>query len=140
MDLEPRDWSFFPKQEDIEVRDSITGTLRGEPELPTIPSRKQLTSWEPHYTLTLNVSHEQWLAERSRRAMIVLRDCVEATKTKLGGIPVVTGTRFSVSQLFSELADSDAIQEIAENFEVDEKPMRKLLHALSVYLDRPVYR
>jgi uncharacterized protein (DUF433 family) len=80
---------------------------------------------------------DQWLADRSSEALLALRDYVEATPQKLGGIPVFQGTRFSIPQLFTELADSDAVHDIADNFELDEEKLRKFLRAFAVYLNKP---
>ena len=78
-------------------------------------------------------------ATSRRQALRTLVDCVEIDPQKLGGVPVLAHTRFSVAQLFAELADSgsDAIDEIAENYEVDPELLRQFLHAFAVYVDKP---
>lgn len=61
------------------------------------------------------------------------KEYIESSPTKLGGIPVLRGTRFSITQLLAELADSDIIEEIAEDFELDANQIKGGLHALSRY-------
>ncbi|HEX3314800.1 MAG TPA: DUF433 domain-containing protein [Gemmataceae bacterium] len=75
--------------------------------------------------------------QRARHALSTLSDCVEIDPKKLGGVPVLANSRFSVAQLFGELADSDAIAEIADNFEVDLELLRRFLHAFAVCIDQP---
>lgn len=85
-----------------------------------------------------SLAPEQWIAKQTHLAMVALNECVERLPSKLGGIPVVKGTRFAVSQLFIELADSDEIDEIADNYEVDAHQLKKIMQALSVCLDEPM--
>lgn len=62
---------------------------------------------------------------------------VEITPDKLGGTPVLSGTRFSVSQLFAELAESKAVYEIAQDFSLDPGQLQECLHAFAVLYDQP---
>jgi uncharacterized protein (DUF433 family) len=77
-------------------------------------------------------------ARRAREAMVALQECVEVSPEVLGGVPVLRGTRFSVPQLFAELADSSGLAELADDFELDPALLQRFLHALAVYLDKPV--
>ena len=79
-----------------------------------------------------------WITSQSSKAMLALKDCVEISGEKLGGVPVLRGTRFSIPQLFAELAESNALVEISQDFEIDVELARKFLHALAVYLNKPV--
>lgn len=76
------------------------------------------------------------IAERTRQAMGVLSQSIERDPRKLSGVPVLAGTRFSVPQLFAELSDSDSIDEIADEFQLDAEQIRVFLQALSVFLNR----
>ena len=69
--------------------------------------------------------------------MVALNDLIEVNPRKLGGVPVLKSTRFSIGQLLSVLADSAAVSEIASDFELDEEQVRQVLHALGVYLSHP---
>lgn len=73
--------------------------------------------------------------ERLRFAAAALRDCVEISPLKFGGVPVLRGTRFSIAQVLSHLVDGDSVDEIAENFELDHEQITTVLHSLSAYLD-----
>lgn len=86
----------------------------------------------------LDPAIREWLEQRAQQALRTLVDCVEIDSQKLGGVPVLARTRFSVAQLFGELADSDAIAEIADNFDVDEELLRRFLHAFAVCVDKPL--
>ena len=69
--------------------------------------------------------------------MVALNDLIEVNPRKLGGVPVLKSTRFSIGQLLSELADSAAVSEVASDFELDEEQVRQTLHALAVFLNHP---
>ena len=84
------------------------------------------------------LTSEAWLAERARWAASALRGSVEIDPTKRSGIPVLKGTRFTISQLFAELADGRSILEIAENFDLDLATMKQLLQGFATHLDRPM--
>lgn len=84
------------------------------------------------------LTHEAWLAERMLWATSVLRDCVEVDPQKRSGIPVLKGTRFTVAQLFAELADGRSVVEIAEDFELDLDNIKALLQGFATHLDRPI--
>lgn len=84
------------------------------------------------------LSQEAWLAEHVKSAPSVLCDCVEVNPNKRGGIPVLKGTRFTVAQLFAELADGRSVIELAEAFELDLDNMKALLQGFSTHLDRPM--
>ncbi|NQT36684.1 MAG: DUF433 domain-containing protein [Planctomycetes bacterium] len=115
-----------------------------EPLIPRayVPDRKESRDWRPQGDAgTLQwLSGEAQIGEHLRQASLALRTVVEINARKLGGIPVLKGTRFSVAQILSQIADGDSVSDIAENFELDGEQVSTLLHALAAYLDRPVYR
>jgi len=82
-------------------------------------------------------TEEEWLAERAKHALLLLRESVEVNPGKHGGIPVLRGTRFTVSQLFAEMSEGRGIIDIAADFELDPDLLRKLLEGFSVHFDRP---
>ncbi len=81
---------------------------------------------------------EEWLAERARHSMTVLRECVEVSPGKQGGVPVLRGTRFTVAQLFAEIGEGRSLPEIAADFGLDLGLMKKLMEGLAIQLDRPL--
>ncbi len=61
---------------------------------------------------------------------------VEIDPKRQGGIPVLRGTRFRISQLLSELAEGDSVSEIADNLDLNEKDIKDFLNELSVMIER----
>lgn len=53
-----------------------------------------------------------------------------------GGIPVLSGTRFRVSQLLSELADGMSISEIAYDLDLRERDIKDFLNELSIMIEK----
>jgi uncharacterized protein (DUF433 family) len=80
----------------------------------------------------------QWLTQRAQYATQELSDCVEFNPNKLGGAPVLKGTRISVSQVLAELGDGQSAEEVAADFDLDVRLVKKLVQGLAVCLDRPV--
>jgi uncharacterized protein (DUF433 family) len=129
---------FRSKQDAITLRTRLPSELR-QP-IPYVLDWKREQLW-PVRDIPVNVfvlEQEHWLEDQSRRAMAVLGEYVEASPHKLGGVPLFRGTRFSISQFLTELADSDAVDQVADNFEVNKDFLRNFLHAFAVYLNRPV--
>jgi len=72
------------------------------------------------------------------QSLVAATKYVETRPKKLGGTPVLKGTRFSLSQLFAELADSDAVKDIAVDFDLDADQLQSCLHAFALFFyDRP---
>jgi uncharacterized protein (DUF433 family) len=81
---------------------------------------------------------EEWLAERTKYALVSLHDCVEVDPDKVGGVPVLRGTRFTVAQLFAEISEGRSLPDIAEGFRLDLEQLKKVMEGLSIHLDRPL--
>jgi len=107
-----------------------------------VPERKERRDWlvQTDFRPIRWLSGEEQIGEQLRQASLALRTCVEISVKKLGGVPVLKGTRFSVAQVLSQIADGDSVQELAENFELDRQQVSTLLHALAAYLDRPFFK
>jgi uncharacterized protein (DUF433 family) len=86
------------------------------------------------------LSPEEWLAERARHAMLMLRDCAEVNPRKRGGVPVLKGTRFTLAQILAEIAEGRSVTELAEDFDLDLEIIKQFLEGLSIYFDRPAFR
>jgi uncharacterized protein (DUF433 family) len=80
---------------------------------------------------------EEWYSEWALWGHDALRNSVEIDPGRRGGIPVLKGTRFTVGQTLSELADSSGVSEVAAQFDLDEKVIRKLLYGLALLADKP---
>jgi uncharacterized protein (DUF433 family) len=80
----------------------------------------------------------QWLTQRAQHATRELSDCVEWNTNKLGGAPVLKGTRISAAQVLAELGEGQSAEEVAADFDLDVMLVKKLVQGLAVCLDRPV--
>jgi uncharacterized protein (DUF433 family) len=86
------------------------------------------------------LSDEKWIAERLQYSLVLLKDWIEVDPLKRSGVPVLRGTRFTVSQMLAELADGRSSVELAEDFDLDIVVIQNVLHGFSIYLDRPASR
>ena len=84
--------------------------------------------------------HEQWIAERLRFAVIMLRESVTLDPEIRGGVPVLKGTRVPIAQLLAEIADDASVSEIADDLDLDVGLIVKLLEGIAIHLDRPFFR
>jgi uncharacterized protein (DUF433 family) len=62
----------------------------------------------------------------------------EINPGRRGGVPVLKGTSFTLSQVLAELSDSSGVEEVAQNFELDPAVIRQMLEGLSLVLMRPL--
>ncbi len=83
---------------------------------------------------------DQWLADRLEHASRELDDCVELNPEKLGGIPVLKGTRISVAQIMAEIGEGSSAAEVSADFDLDVALVKRLVKGLALCLDRPVLR
>lgn len=52
-----------------------------------------------------------------------------------GGVPVLKGTRISIGQLLAELAETPAIPELADSWDVCPDTLKKVIEGLAIYFD-----
>lgn len=118
---------------------ALAGTLRNPPPEPIPLPRKDTGVWDVqyYYITPIKAEHERWLVGRRALALSTIHECVEINPEKLSGTPVFRGTRFSIAQFFAELADSDAVKEVATNYDLDEHVLSTFLHAFALYLNKP---
>ena len=83
---------------------------------------------------------DQWLTERTQHASRELSDCVELSPQKLGGVPVLKGSRISVAQILAEIGEGRSADEVAADFDLDAALVKRLVQGLAVCLDRPTSR
>ena len=81
------------------------------------------------------MSAESWITERSRQAMLMLRETVVIDPEIRNGVPVLKGTRFTISQLLAEIADGRNVEQLARAFALDIERIRDFLHGLAIHLD-----
>lgn len=66
-----------------------------------------------------------------------LSACVDIDPNIRGGVPVLKGTRFTVSEALAEIADSEAVEDISRNFDLELSSLKELLNGLSLLLNQP---
>jgi uncharacterized protein (DUF433 family) len=67
----------------------------------------------------------------------MLNAAVEINPRRMGGVPVLKGTRLTVAQALGELADSMGVTEVADSLDVEPNLIREMLNGLSLMLTRP---
>jgi len=102
-------------------------------------SMNQAKGWESVYPIsdTIINNRKSITSLRIYRALGQLREHIEINPDKLNGTPVLRDTRFKISQLFAQFAEGDNITDLAEDLDLDQENLKKLLHAFSVIIDRP---
>ena len=80
----------------------------------------------------------RWFYECVLYSQAALRKTVEVDQKKRGGIPVMKGTRFTVSQALAELAESRGVEEVAKRCALEPNAIRDLLFGLSAAVERPI--
>jgi uncharacterized protein (DUF433 family) len=80
---------------------------------------------------------EEWYSECALWGHDALRNSVEIDPGRRSGVPVLKGTRFTVGQTLSELAESAGVPEVAAQFDLDEKVIRDFLYGLALLADKP---
>jgi uncharacterized protein (DUF433 family) len=105
-------------------------------------SYQPLQSWfeEAQSLKPYSLSREEWLAERLRFAVIILRNSVDIDPEIRGGVPVLKNTRIPISQIIAEVADDSKISDIADDFNLDINILANLFEGIAIHLDRPFNR
>lgn len=116
-----------------------------EPQENVIEARKMRSAFQqwfkaPNVPKLRGIRDEQWIEERLRFAVSVLRESVTVDPDIRGGVPVLKGTRIPVSQILAEIADDASVSEIAQDLDLDAELLVKLLEGMAIHLDRPFLR
>lgn len=80
---------------------------------------------------------ERWVTECLTFGYQSLDNAVDVDPDIHGGVPVLHGTRFTVSQALAEIAETRGPADFAEDFGLDVESVRRLLVALSLVFQRP---
>jgi uncharacterized protein (DUF433 family) len=80
------------------------------------------------------------LSVRLTYGTLLLKECVDIDPDRMGGIPVLAGTRFPVAQVLGELADGTTVSKLAKNFNLDAELIASFLRGIAIHLDRPFSR
>jgi uncharacterized protein (DUF433 family) len=131
-------------------------TKTNRPEIPWnikkyIPTKEEysfpkdfqtIQTWFKNYTVpkAASISRDEWIVVRLHYAAMILRDSVEIDPEIRGGVPVLKGTRITVSQILAEVAEDSKLSEIADDFNLDFNNLVKLFEGMSIHLDRPFHR
>jgi uncharacterized protein (DUF433 family) len=78
-----------------------------------------------------------WYVQCTVEGLEALRECVEVDPDVKSGVPVVKGTRFTIAQIFAELAETDAPREVSVNFDLEEELIKKVLSGFSMMMNKP---
>ena len=82
-------------------------------------------------------SYREWLMERAGYAYQAFHMSIEVNPHKRGGVPVLKGTRFTIAQVFAEIADGRSLPQLCKNFNLDRGLVTQLFEGLAVLFDRP---
>jgi len=80
------------------------------------------------------------MSARLTFAAVSVRYLIEIDPKKYGGVPVLAGTRFKVSQILAEIADGKSVKKLSKDFNLDAFKVSQVLHAIAIYLDRKITR
>jgi uncharacterized protein (DUF433 family) len=69
-----------------------------------------------------------------------LNGVIEISADRGGGLPVLAGTRFTISRIIAELADGMSVSKLSREFNLDKKKISELLHGIAIIFDRPFSR
>jgi uncharacterized protein (DUF433 family) len=78
------------------------------------------------------------LVERIRHSAEQLRGCIDVDPQRRGGVPVLKGTRFPVSQVLAQIAEGDSLADLVADLELEEARLRELFHGLANLFDQPL--
>jgi len=99
------------------------------------------TDWPAVELVSTHVSPtEEWFFQCQAYGMSELSSVVDVDPERCAGVPVLAGTRFTVSQVFAELADGRSINDLADNFDIDFMVFESLLNGMSLIFNRPSVR
>lgn len=104
---------------------------------PPMPMAGAIANVSYHSQQGESATRAAAFVDRVGSALAAMQQAVDSKPQILGGAPVLKGTRFSIAQLFAELAEGESIDAIAADFELDRASLNSILHALAVCLEQP---
>jgi uncharacterized protein (DUF433 family) len=118
--------------------DEPRSNLWAEPEVR--PSAGQILDQNDWASQLKPISNRalEWYFQCNLIGYETLRRVADINPRRRGGVPVLKGTRFTVSQALAELADSSGVSEVAQNFDVDANTIKEMLEGLSLVLMQPL--
>jgi uncharacterized protein (DUF433 family) len=82
-------------------------------------------------------SSDVLMSMRLTFAAQTMKSLVDIDPSIAGGVPVLTGTRFTVARVIAELADGTTVSKLARNFDLNKDNIVEVLHSIAIKLDRP---
>jgi uncharacterized protein (DUF433 family) len=98
--------------------------------------------WALHPTVSSKPSAHfalDWYVQCNLLGYSLLREVLEINPNRHGGVPVLRGTRFTAGQVLAELAESESVSTIAENYDLNPQHIEDMLNGLSLILMRPLH-
>jgi uncharacterized protein (DUF433 family) len=132
---------IIDEQEDV--------SLAGHPQLISSPLNEMTfldptSTWaaklNPFFLSHRRTDAQEWYVQCAFYGMQSLGSCVEVDRNIRSGVPVLRGTRVTVSEALAELAESCGIDEVSENFDLDAEQLRDVVNGLSLLLNQPYPR
>jgi len=107
---------------------------------PSAGDEMELNDWARQVATLRPTSQRalEWYIECNFLGHEKLREVVQINPRRWGGVPVLKGSRFTVSQALAELAQSSAVTELAENYDLNAENIREMLNGLSLILMQPM--
>lgn len=93
---------------------------------------------QPTHTRALRT--EEWYLQCAFFGLESLQMWVEVDPKRRGGVPVLRGTRVTVAEALAEIAESAAIQDVADNFDLGSEQLKEVVNGLSLLMNQPYPR
>jgi uncharacterized protein (DUF433 family) len=114
-----------------------------QPELWAAPELRRNTPEEKNWSTSLRPMSSralEWYFECNFLGYQTLQRVAEINPRRRGGVPVLRHTRFTLSQILAELANTSGVQEIADNYDLDGAAIKEVLVGLSLILLQPMHK
>jgi uncharacterized protein (DUF433 family) len=103
------------------------------------PSASSTANWAKEIVHSSSQSSRrmvEWSVECAAVGSVMMHDCVTADPDIRGGRLVLLGTGFTIAQTLAELASSNGVEEVADEFDLDPEIIRKFLSGMSLLFER----
>ena len=80
----------------------------------------------------------EWYIECQLYGWLMLEQQIEIDHDRRGGVPLLRGTGFTVAHIFDERAESVAVVEVVDNFDLQVEQIRDILNGFSLIMQRRV--
>ena len=116
-----------------------------------ISRKKKAISLEKYYGITIEkdiagnmlwinspeqIDEKDWSGIKLLASAVLLHESVVVDPDIRGGVPVIRGTRISLSQLLTEISDGETVAGFADEYDIDGDTIRRFFEGLAIHLDR----